>query len=48
MKKGKYAKLFALVRYPVMLIGVTVMSIALASGNFASNINTVTMLQRNN
>ncbi|HPZ53130.1 MAG TPA: ubiquitin-like domain-containing protein, partial [Clostridia bacterium] len=43
MKKGKYAKLFALVRYPVMLIGVTVMSIALASGIFASNINTVTI-----
>jgi uncharacterized protein YabE (DUF348 family) len=43
LKKGKYAKLFALVRYPVMLIGVTVMSIALASGIFASNINTVTI-----
>lgn len=43
MKKGKYAKLFALIRYPVMLFGVAAMSIAVAAGIFANNINTVTI-----
>lgn len=43
MNKGKYAKLFALIRYPVMLCGVAVMSIAVAAGIFANNINTVTI-----
>lgn len=43
MKKGKYAKMFALIRYPVMLVGVTIMSIAIAAGIFANDIKTVTI-----
>ncbi len=41
MKRGKYTKVIALIRYPVMLLGVTAMSIAIASGFYARKINTV-------
>lgn len=43
MNKGKYEKLFAIIKYPIMLIAILVMSISIAGSLFANSINTVTI-----